>query len=134
MQSQQPTQRTQSLPQSNFSVADNADKRENDISTAYTKLAQTRQSVVAAEAAARRARDRFKYHAISLLMLERTILDDEKQGEVEHAATLRRLIGYYNANVEAATDAAISAATALQQAWSHLSRIEQAQGQQGTNA
>ena len=134
MQPQQPTQRTQSLPQSNFSVADNADNRENETSAACTELAQARQSVVAAEAAARRARDRFKYHAISLLMLERTILDDEKQGKVEHAAALRSLIGRYNANVESATDAAISAATALQQARSHLIRIERAQGQHGTNA
>ena len=67
-------------------------------------------------------------------MLERTILDDEKQGKVEHAAPLRGLIERYNANVEAATDAAISAAAALQQARSHLIRIEQAQGQHGTNA
>ena len=52
MQSQQPTQRTQFLLQSNFSVADSADKREND---ANTELAQAKQSVVAAEAAARRA-------------------------------------------------------------------------------
>ena len=134
MQPKQPTQPTQFQPQSNFGTANNTDSHESGADTADTERAHARQSVAAAEAAAQRARDRFKYHAISLLMLERTILEDEQRGNVEHAAALRGLIERYNANVEAATDAAISAAAALQQAQATLSRIEQAQGQQGTSA
>ena len=131
MQPQQPTQRAQSLRQSNFDAADYTD---NHTSDASTELAQARQSVVMAEATARRARDRFKYHAISLLMLERKILDDEQRGNLAHAAALRGLITRYNANVEAATDAAISAAAALQQARDTLNCIEQAQGHHDTSS
>ena len=113
----------------NPGVSNNTGTNESDTNAADTALAHAKQSVAAAEAAARRARDRFKYHAISLLMLERTILDEEQRGNTEHAATLRGLVGRYNANMEAAIDTAISAACALQQARATLSRIEQAQGQ-----
>jgi hypothetical protein len=118
-------------------MADNIDNHASDASDASDasrELAQARQSVVAAEAAARRARDQFKYHAISLLILERQILDDEQRGNLAHAAALRGLIARYNANVEAATDAAISAAASLQQARDTLTCIEQAQGHHDTSS
>ena len=133
-QPQQPTQRAQSLRQSDSDAADKIDNYTSNACAASPELAQARQSVVAAEAAARRAHDHFKYHAISLLMLERTILDDEQRGKLAHAASLRGLIARYNANVEAATDAAISAAAALQQAQDTLNCIEQAQGHHDTSS
>ena len=136
-QPQQPTQRAQSLRQSNYDAVDNIDNHASDASAASaasTELAQARQSVVTAEATARCAHDRFKYHAISLLMLERTILDDEQRGNLAHAAALHGLIACYNANVEAATDAAIAAAATLQQARDTLNCIERAQGHHDTSS
>ena len=92
------------------------------------QIAHARHALATAEATAKRAYDQYKFHAISLLMLERTIVKDEQRGDVKHAAALRGLLERYRDNVENAMQAMIKVANTLQEARTTLAALEQVKG------